>query len=768
MNYEFKIIMRIAFTFFLFSSFLCASTPFPAKDLNRFGGIDDSCQPDMSSPEARAKQRKQELALRKPLSDWIKQRTIQMQDVINNPGKYSSPTPQEARMQIETFTQKPLTADAGWMAHPRRTKKWWTERDNDAPQKHIPFIGMDAKSRFAHPKAFTNNHSELTGRGVTVLILEPDGVPKSTKGCLGCQVNDGKDASHGKDVADVMRQMAPETPFYGDSFNVEGKIRTSYQGDTCTIRPDYTFSFSPGTAHYLNKAGVRVVNMSMKIEETGDFWDTPEKLERDMNGNIEKNFTENKNLILQNIDQENKRIKDGENVQIKGGSIITKTQYLQKLRDGISALEEQKKKQFTSLKQSVKEFISEKKKYNSMGMAAILHQHTDKLFVIAASNEGDRTISEIDSSDAILRHPLKAGESMDHFIFVTNLTTYNTLAESSTIPGSPFAEHTISTLGTDLWVDGKSITGTSFSAPIVTGAAALILQAHPKFTPADVKECLLSSADRQFFAPMKGLARSAKISARSIQDVWQRVNLDDPSQQEQRNHFGRGVLNMDHALLYADLKATYPKAEVLMRFKEIIAFKEKKAAKRIQHAFAQKKPRIKQRLERLRPIVPPLAPAAPSPVAPKPQPKYVDPSANSPSVSGPSATSPAPMKRPPLANYRDIKLAGREVHTNFQGYLDFLNNKESSWQDIQRTIQTGGDFGTFDSNSSHVEKSLLKYFTEREIREAHVTGIRTALRQKSDLKPWDFENTSARTKASDKPYHNAIIWQFYEQARSPQ
>ena len=42
----------------------------------------------------------------------------------------------------------------------------------------------------------------------------------------------------------------------------------------------------------------------------------------------------------------------------------------------------------------------------------------------------------------------------------------------------------------------QSVSGTSYSAPLVAGAAALLLEAHPKWTPVQLREALMETADR--------------------------------------------------------------------------------------------------------------------------------------------------------------------------------------------------------------------------------------------------------------------------------
>lgn len=134
--------------------------------------------------------------------------------------------------------------------------------------------------------------------------------------------------------------------------------------------------------------------------------------------------------------------------------------------------------------------------------ARIFHNQREKLFVIAAGNN----IGSVEHdylSFAIRQYAIENRTNLDQFIFVVNITPYGGIAEGSSTAGKLFEQDTISTLGTDLHVGNDIASGTSFSAPIVSGAAALILEKYPHFAPGDVKECLLNSATRRFFAPFK-------------------------------------------------------------------------------------------------------------------------------------------------------------------------------------------------------------------------------------------------------------------------
>src|SRR4029077_6634720 len=46
--------------------------------------------------------------------------------------------------------------------------------------------------------------------------------------------------------------------------------------------------------------------------------------------------------------------------------------------------------------------------------------------------------------------------------------------------------------------------GTSFSTPLVAGAAALVKQAHPSFTPAQIKSALVNTASQEVTSDEQG------------------------------------------------------------------------------------------------------------------------------------------------------------------------------------------------------------------------------------------------------------------------
>ena len=105
-----------------------------------------------------------------------------------------------------------------------------------------------------------------------------------------------------------------------------------------------------------------------------------------------------------------------------------------------------------------------------------------------------------------------ASVSLDPGLTEVNVSSYNTVASfSSRGPATGFTgiKPDLAAVGTDLYLatesfdpngelfspDGYTVSqGTSFSAPMVAGAAALVKQHNPRFSPAQVKSALVNTA----------------------------------------------------------------------------------------------------------------------------------------------------------------------------------------------------------------------------------------------------------------------------------
>ena len=136
-------------------------------------------------------------------------------------------------------------------------------------------------------------------------------------------------------------------------------------------------------------------------------------------------------------------------------------------------------------------------------------------------------------------------ETVKNMMWVSNITPYGVLSESSTVPGAEFSEHTLCALGTDVeTIDNNEqrqrVSGTSFSAPTVTGVAALLKGKFRSFTAFDLKTCLLESADK-FVFDAYGVNHNRASAGEDV-----RIALDPAK-------YGKGILNAKHALLYAEI-----------------------------------------------------------------------------------------------------------------------------------------------------------------------------------------------------------------------
>lgn len=136
--------------------------------------------------------------------------------------------------------------------------------------------------------------------------------------------------------------------------------------------------------------------------------------------------------------------------------------------------------------------------------------------------------------------------------------------------------------------------GTSLSAPVVTGAAALILGKYPLFTPKEVQECLLESADRNFW-----INYPDRTTVHVVPDGLPVV----PSEDEvilpyNRAMWGKGVLNVKRALEYAEIKSKHPdlSSKIIRRAVDLLEDKlAKNAATKIQAQVRRWMVRVRRR-----------------------------------------------------------------------------------------------------------------------------------------------------------------------------
>jgi ankyrin repeat protein len=165
------------------------------------------------------------------------------------------------------------------------------------------------------------------------------------------------------------------------------------------------------------------------------------------------------------------------------------------------------------------------------------------LFIMSGGNDGGQFKNKEKYSKYLIENNLINNEFLKNFLFVTSITPYGVLSAFSNQPGVELQDHTISALGTDVEAithkDTKEfVNGTSFSAPIVSGVAALLKGEYPQFSPFDLKTCLLESADRTVFANY-GIVEGELQPDGKV--------LLDPTK------YGKGILNAKHAYLYAKI-----------------------------------------------------------------------------------------------------------------------------------------------------------------------------------------------------------------------
>jgi hypothetical protein len=197
----------------------------------------------------------------------------------------------------------------------------------------------------------------------------------------------------------------------------------------------------------------------------------------------------------------------------------------------------------------------------------LLNYGNEKLLVQAAGNEpislsdpieknasfklysGHKTLSE---REDIYKHLIIAGAIGQRFR-QTGFSAY---------PGKlkRLQDITLYALGQDIKLRGypELIRGTSLAAPTISGAILLLKQKFPTLTIFQIKEALLESADRTFVLEDRYNLKKAVFVYESDTE---KPNLDHFKGQEHISSiefnpeiYGKGILNLRAAFLYAELK----------------------------------------------------------------------------------------------------------------------------------------------------------------------------------------------------------------------
>lgn len=254
-----------------------------------------------------------------------------------------------------------------------------------------------------------------------------------------------------------------------------------------------------------------------------------------------------------------------------------------------------------------------------------------KLLIVGAGNNRRTFDDSLPGED---HSPIaRSAEILENTIFVGATDTRLAPADYTARPGKnkKIQESWISTLGImrnlsfspglqdDLKLSDEKQEGTSFATPAVTGAAVLLVQyIHSKYaympTSKEIKEILLHSASRTFVVydrtqPQAKITIYYDPEAPSINSRQQWKEIRDEYwrthpypqvypieaigyEDHIKEQYGMGILDLNNAFLYADIKYTHDEWEPLKirkKMLEVNYMKEKKSAKIIQKHFRTQK-----------------------------------------------------------------------------------------------------------------------------------------------------------------------------------
>jgi len=237
----------------------------------------------------------------------------------------------------------------------------------------------------------------------------------------------------------------------------------------------------------------------------------------------------------------------------------------------------------------------------------LLKTGTDKILVQSAGNEAISLSDPISTGSYI---KLNSGHKTacedpllyKHLIIAGAIGQRFTDTGFSSYPGidKKIQDVTLYALGEDVELLGHQeelISGTSFSAPTISGAILLMKQKFPGLTVFEIKEALLESADRTFVLEDSD---NLKKSVFVYESDTEKPNLDHFKGQEHISsikfnpeHYGKGILNLKAAFFYGKLKAStlelkgrkFTPTQVRTRMKLILNKRQNASARKIQVAF---------------------------------------------------------------------------------------------------------------------------------------------------------------------------------------
>ncbi len=276
------------------------------------------------------------------------------------------------------------------------------------------------------------------------------------------------------------------------------------------------------------------------------------------------------------------------------------------------------------------------KDMKSMADEIFYGKNNQNFLVMAASNEGLPLIDQVEGeilytsaeseerSGAIASAVTRVADYVisvrgQSFVIVGAVDTNFNKGSFSNYPGKnkEFQERFICTLGVQIpSIEGAieddnenpqekdllinySVTkrsGTSYAAPIVTGSMALLKSKYPYLTFVEIKEVLLNSAEKNFFKMLPGNGHRGVFVYDAEEGILPKETEGVTFEPFNPEFYGRGVLSLMRAFIYADIyvkmKSAYPKyspVELAYRarreFQEELRKTQDKAATKIQALF---------------------------------------------------------------------------------------------------------------------------------------------------------------------------------------
>ncbi len=212
------------------------------------------------------------------------------------------------------------------------------------------------------------------------------------------------------------------------------------------------------------------------------------------------------------------------------------------------------------------------------GKVTTILSHSNAILIQAAGNDAIALDHPLYGEQLFLHNLPK--NQWEHLILVGNLTAGNIPQALSNFPGNSqeIQKNFIWTLGSDVFSTSKDnsyqrVIGTSIAAPVVTGSLALLAEKYPSLTPIELKECVLESAVQDFYMDtpewIYGWHLTVHVAPGLVPSVrFLKGNIVQVEEPFDPTFWGKGILNLKRAFLYAELKTkNIPTAEIQRQLK---------------------------------------------------------------------------------------------------------------------------------------------------------------------------------------------------------